>query len=105
MREFKIYASYKGGSLNEQNFMRELEERINSDTEIIERSKKCNQDFFEKVKEITSNPENACFIGTMIEGLKEKHPRYSYIKHINHDGKEFEVEIDELERVFHLIEL
>lgn len=107
MREFKIYGEIGSNpdTLNFRKFMKEIEERINSDVEIIERAKKCNIKFAEKVKEILQNEENALFAGSMICGLQLKTPRYSYIKHLEFGGKEYEAEIDELERRFYLHEV
>lgn len=105
MREYKIYPWYSGDAPAEKKFIAELAERINSDTEIIERSKECNRKFFEQVKEVIDNPENELFAATMINGIKAKTPRYSYLKNIEFDGKSYEVEIDELDRTFRLMEI
>lgn len=85
--------------------MKEVEEKINSDQEIIERSKKCNLDFTQKLKEILENSENELFIGSMVAGLQEKTPRYSFLKNLELDGKKYEAQIDELERKFYLFEV
>lgn len=107
MREFKIYGEIGNNpdTLNFRKFMKEIEERINADAEIIERAKKCNIEFAEKVKEILQNEENKPFSGSMILGLQFKIPRYSYIKHLEFNSKEYEAEIDELERRFYLHEV
>ena len=107
MREFRIYGEIGANpdTLNFRKFMKEVEERINADAEIIERAKKCNQGFADKIKEMLSNSENDIYLGAMIAGLQFKTPRYSYIKHLEFDGKEYEAEIDELERKFYLHEV
>lgn len=76
----------------------ELEEEHNKWAEI--------QDIDEdKLKEILDNPENLLYTGSMVSGLQFTTPRYSYIKHLEFDGKEYEAEIDELERKFCLFEI
>lgn len=41
----------------------------------------------------------------MLERLKKEIPRYSYVKNLEYDGKKYEAEIDELLRVFYLVEI
>ena len=107
MREYKIYGEIGANpdTVNFRKFMEEVAERINSDAEIMESVRKCNREFADKVKEILSNEENTLFIGSMIKGLQMRSPRYSYIKHLEYNGKEYEAEIDELERKFYLHEV
>ena len=107
MREFKIYGEI-GSNFDAPKFrafIKSIETRINEDEEIINRSKKCNFEFSNKLKEILNNPENALYVGGMVSGLQFTTPRYSYIKHLEFDGKEYEAEIDELERKFYLFEV
>lgn len=107
MREFKIDGEIGANpdTVNFRKFMKEVSERINSDVEIIENVKKCNREFADKVKDILNNEENILYIGSMIKNLQMTTPRYSYIKHLEYDGKEYEAEIDELERKFYLHEV
>lgn len=107
MREFKIFGEIgtNPDTPKFRAFMKSIETRINEDEEITNRSKKCNIEFMDKLKEILSNPENALYVGSMVSGLQSRTPRYSYIKHLEFDGKEYEAEIDELERKFYLFEI
>lgn len=107
MREFKIYGCIgeNPDTLKFRKFMKEVEEKINSDQEIIERSKKCNLDFTQKLKEILEDSENEFFIGSMVAGLQERKQRYSFLKNLEFDGKKYEAQIDELERKFYLFEV
>lgn len=105
-REFRIYAGeHENNSLSFKNFLNEIEKRINDDVEIIESTKKVNRQFTEKAAEILSDPENAEHAAGMLERLKKEIPRYSYIKNLEYNGKEYEAEIDQLLRVFYLVEI
>lgn len=90
--------------MNFRKFMKEVEGIINNDNEIIKRAKKCNQEFAEKVEQIMNDEESKLFIGSMIAELQFQSNRYSYIKNLEFQGKEYTAEIDELERKFYLIE-
>lgn len=107
MREFKIYGEIgaNADTANFRKFMKEVEEKINADSEIVERAKKCNADFAESVRKILTDSENDLYIGSMLAGLQFRTHRYSYIKHLEFNGKEYEAEIDDLERKFYLIEV
>lgn len=104
MKSFKIYAELGSNpdTENFKEFMKSVENRINNDPEIIARAKAGNVEFAKKLSEILANEENAEFVGGMIAGLQKKHPRYSYLKGLEFDGREYEAEIDELERKFYL---
>ncbi len=105
-KEFKIYpGEHVNNSIAFKNFLSKVEEDINADAEIIESVKKINREFTEKAAAILADPENAEYAAGMLERLKKEIPRYSYIKNIEYDGKEYEVEIDELLRVFYLVEI
>lgn len=106
-REFKIHGEIgeNPDTVNFRKFMKEIEDRINADSEIIERAKKCNINFAESLREILADSENDNFIGSMVAGLRLGCKRYSYIKNLTFDGNEYEAEIDELERSFRLIEV
>lgn len=105
MREYKIYAEMDGSeSLNFKKFIKEIEERINNDSELMERTRKINRDFAEKMKEMLQNDDNAEYIGAMTLRVIWEQPRYSYIKKLNYNGKEYEAEIDHLSRRFNLQE-
>jgi cob(I)alamin adenosyltransferase len=107
MREFRIYGEIgtNPDTTNFRNFLKEVEQKINSDVQIVESSKKCNIEFANKIKEMLENEENNLFIGSMIKKLQSETLRYSYIKHLEHNGKEYEAEIDELTRKFWLHEV
>lgn len=107
MRDFKIY-----GELGENpkttsfmNFMKEVEDGVNSNAEIIEQAQKCNLAFANDVKAILRDEDNLRFAGTMISAAKRKVPRYTVIKNLAFDSKDYEAEIDLLERKFVLIEI
>jgi len=107
MREFRICGEVgeNQDTLNFKKFMKEVEDRINDNSEIIERVKRCNAEFAESVREILKDCENDLYIGIMLADLRCRTKRYSYIKHLKYNGKEYEAEIDELERKFYLIEV
>lgn len=106
-REYKIYGEIgeNPDTVNFRKFMKEIEERINADSEIIERTKKCNIEFAECLRTFLDAPKNNIYIGAMVAGLLLGCKRYSYIKHLDFNGKEYEAEIDELERKFRLFEV
>ena len=104
-KEFKIYAGAHNNSQEFKNFLKEIEKSINEDIEIIESAKKANREFTEKASKILSDPENAEYAAGMLERLKKEIPRYSYIKNLEYNGKEYEAEIDQLLRVFYLVEI
>lgn len=104
MREFKIYGEIGENSdtLAFRKVMRNIGEIINNDGELIERAKRANIEFSEEVRKIAENPENTLHLAAMIDGLKARIPRYSFIKNIEIDGNVYEAEIDELERKFYV---
>lgn len=103
MNTYKIYAEVNDNeSLNFKKFAREIEERINNDSELMERTRKINRDFAEKLKEILQNDDNAECVGEKVLKAIFETPRYSYIKHLTYNGKEYEAEIDHLSRRFYL---
>lgn len=78
MREFKIYGEIGSNpdTPKFRAFMKSIETRINEDEEIINRSKKCNIEFSNKLKEILNNPENALYVGSMVSGLQFRTSRF-----------------------------
>lgn len=105
-KEFRIYAGeHTNNSQAFKNFLREIEKSINEDSQIIESAKKVNREFTEKAAVILADPDNAEYAAGMIEQLKKEIPRYSYKKNVEYNGKKYEVEIDELLRVFYLVEI
>lgn len=106
-REFKIYGEVgeNPDTVNFRKYMKEIEERINADLEIIEIVKKCNVEFAESLRARLAYPENDIFIGAMVADLQLSCKRYAYIKHLNFNGKEYEAEIDVLRRIFRLFEV
>lgn len=88
-----------------KNFMREVEIIINSDSHIIDRAKKANAEFTEQARKILENPENSEYAWTMLAGLKSRMPSISFLKKLEHSGRNYEAEIDYLNRVFYLHEI
>lgn len=107
VRQFKIYGDIGANpdTVNFRKYMKEIEERINTDSKIIERAKRCNAEFAKCLRKFLVDPKNNIYIGSMVAGAQVGCKRYSYIKHLNFNGKEYEAEIDELERRFRLIEV
>lgn len=91
-------------SLSFNRFVKEIEETINSDDEIVMRSKECNRKFLEELHKITESTKPE-YVGSAVLGLIHKTPRYSYIKNLEFNGKKYEAEIDALARVFRLLEV
>lgn len=105
-KEFRIYAGeHDNNSLSFKNFLNEIEKRINEDAEIIESAKKVNREFTEKAAVILADPDNAEYAAGMLEKIKREIPRYSYKKNVEYNGKKYDVEIDQLLRVFYLVEI
>ncbi len=106
-RAFKIHGEIgeNPDTVNFRKFMKEVEERINTDSEIIERAKRCNAGFAECLRTSLADPENDIFIGAMVAGIQVGCKKYSYIKHLNFNGKKYEAVIDELEGRFRLFEV
>ncbi len=105
-REFKIYAGeHANNSIAFKNFLNEIEKDINADFEVIESAKKVNREFTEKAAEILADPDNAEYAAGMLEKIKREIPRYSYKKNVEYNGKKYDVEIDQLLRVFYLVEI
>lgn len=98
MREYKFYAIHTDSCLNFRKFIKEVEERVNSDENRINESKKLNDNFAQKVKEIIEKNEDTAFVGIKIHNLERELPRYSYIKHLKYNDNEYEAEIDSLLR-------
>ena len=106
MREYKIYYDDTGkDTLAFRKFAKEIENRINSNDEILAAAKKVNIEFSEKVKEILSDGENAIYAGSMINGLITKTPKYRYIKNVSFNGTCYDVEINLLNREFTFCEI
>lgn len=91
-------------SLNFKRFVKEIEETINSDDEIVLCSKECNRKFLEELHKITESTKPE-YVGSAVLGLIHKTPRYSYIKNFEFNGKKYEAEIDGLGRTFRLLEV
>ena len=105
-KEFRIYAGeHANNSHAFKNFLREIEKSINEDSEIIESAKKINMEFTEKAAKILADPGNEEYAAGMIEKIKREIPRYSYKKNVEYNGKKYDVEIDQLLRVFYLVEI
>lgn len=105
-KEFRIYAGeHANNSLEFKKFLRDIEKSINEDSEIIESAKKVNREFTEKAAVILADPDNAEFSAGMIEKIKREIPRYSYKKNLQYSGKRYDAEIDQLLRVFYLVEI
>ncbi len=91
-------------SLSFKRFVKEIEETMNSDDEIVLRSKECNRKFLEELHAVTESTKPE-YIGSAVLGLIHKTSRYSYIKNLEFNGKNYEAEIDELARIFRLLEV
>lgn len=105
-KEFRIYAGeHTNNSTSFKNFLSRVEEEINADFEVIESAKKVNREFTEKAAVILADPDNAEYAAGMLERLKKEIPRYSYVKNLEYNGKKYEAEIDQLLRVFYLVEI
>ena len=105
-KEFKIYAGeHANNSRGFKNFLSQIEKDINADAEIIESAKKINKEFTEKAAKILADPDNAEYAAGMSGRLKKEVPRYSYIKNLEYNGKKYDAEIDQLLRVFYLVEI
>lgn len=70
MREFKIYGEIGSNpdTPKFRAFVKNIETEINENEEIVNRSKKCNIEFSDKLKEILNNPENALYVGSSSSG-------------------------------------
>lgn len=90
--------------LSFKKFVKEIEETINSDSEIVSRSKECNRKFLEELSALTESTKSE-YVGSAVLGLIYKTPRYSYIKNLEFNGKKYEAEIDGLGRTFRLLEV
>lgn len=105
-KDFKIYAGeHTNNSLEFKKFLRDIEKSINEDSEIIESAKKINREFTQKAAKILADPGNEEYAAGMIEKIKREVPRYSYKKNVEYNGKKYDVEIDQLLRVFYLVEI
>lgn len=106
MKEYKIYKEVEFGQDTRAfvKFLDKVEERINNDEEIIENVKKCNREFYKKLEEKMKGIDKE-YAGSNILNLIFETPRYSYIKHLEFDGKEYEAEIDALSRRFTVAEV
>ena len=96
---------YDSESINFRKFAKEIENRINSDQNILKSAEEVNNEFFEKLKKLTEDESNTLYSGaSAIEFLNDT-PRYEYIKNLEDNGKKYEAEIDLLGRRFHFIEI
>lgn len=92
-------------SLSFNKFMRDVAERINNDSELVEKAKECNMRFFTRIQEITANPQHTEFSGNQIYEILNTTPRYCFIKNLKYDKSEYEAQIDLLTWSFVLIEI
>lgn len=106
MKEYKIYkeVGFEQDTKKFMDFLDNVEKRINEDEEIIESVKKCNRKFYNALEVKIKNADPEC-AGTIVLNLLKKSPRYSYIKHLELDGVEYEAEIDALTRRFTIREV
>lgn len=96
---------FNGESLDLFNFKRELETEINNDSDLLERVKQANLELAAKLKMFCENPENAIYAGTAVQKYLQEIPSFHYIKNIEHNGKQYDIEIDSLFRAANLIEI
>lgn len=100
-----FYRGYDSESVNFRKFAREIEERINSDPDILTAAEEANNDFFGKIKKLTEDEANALYSGSSVIEFLADTPRFEYIKNLEHNGKKYEAEIDLLGRRFHFVEI
>lgn len=100
-----FYQGYESESVNFHNFAKEIEDRINSDQNILEAAEEANNEFFGKLKKLTEDEENALYAGSSVIEFLNDTPRFEYIKNLEHNGKKYEAEIDLLSRRFHFVEI
>lgn len=106
MKIYKIHVlHYEGEALSLFNLKSEMEKRINSDQEIMEWTKQANLDLAAKLQKFCENPEDAIYAGTAIKKYVSETPCFSYIKNVEYDGKQYELEINHLARTAELIEV
>lgn len=106
MRDFHIYKNLDGTESKDFiRFANEIEERINTDEEIISIAKSNNKQLFERLKSVMKDNDNAEYIGRIVLGLEKDTPRYHYLKNVKYNGKEYDVEIDTIWREFSFIEI
>lgn len=105
MKDFKFYYKEKAGAteIKDRDFIDEITERINNDSELIESAKENNIQFANDVSELLKNEENKHYLFTMIEKVTKNTPRYSVLKNVEFNGDNYIVEIDDLTRTFCLI--
>ena len=81
---------------NEYNKMLDFfENEINGDWEKVKSAQEANKEFFDKIKKITEDPNNAVNFVPLIFSLLLKTPRYSYMR-IEYEGNRYEIRIDSL---------
>lgn len=105
-KEFRIYKQV-GYNQNAESFTKvfeKLEEKINSDSEIINRAKKCNCDFRKKLNDLLEKVEPE-FTGHAVINLLRNTPKIQSYGTIDHEGKTYKIEIDFIERNFVLSEI
>lgn len=104
MEKYILGEFLSSDSLSFKRFVKEIEETINSNDEIVLRSKECNRKFLEELRTEMESTEPE-YVGTAVLDLIHKTPRYSYIKNLEFNGKKYEAEIDGLGRTFRLLEI
>lgn len=104
MNEIKFAEGFDQCSANFEKFAMEIQEEINSDKEILERADKCNENFFIRIKKEIGKYNSYKNMGVIVAEIQRDTPRYMYIKHREHNGKKYLVDIDLLERNFSIVE-
>lgn len=104
MNEIKFIEGFGQGTANFEKFAMEIQEEINSDKEILERADNCNENFANRIKEKLDKYKSYKDMGNIVAKIQRDTPRYMYIKHREHNGKKYLVDIDLLERNFSIVE-
>lgn len=82
-------------SLEQNNAVQKVLERVNSDSSYAEKALECNVEFAEKVESYLKNGGSKALFYKFLEDLTFKTPKYIFIKNV--DG--YDITIDLLERV------
>lgn len=104
MNEIKFVEGFGQGSESFRKFALDIQEEINGDQGILDRADKCNEDFANRIKEKLDKYKSYEDIGIIVSEIQRNTPRYMYIKHREHNGKKYLVDIDLLERNFSIVE-
>lgn len=91
---YYVYYADMGDTLNSSKFKRSIADLVNSDQELIRSGERANAAFAAAAKSLVDS-ESPCLAGRLLDAA-HKIPRYSYIKNLTYNGKNYEAEIDAL---------